>query len=54
MIAIIITFLLVITNVFPDNINYIIINVVVWISTVFTLLSGADYILKSKDLLVLK
>ncbi len=54
MVAIIITFLLVITNVFPDNINYIIINVVVWISTVFTLLSGADYILKSKDLLVLK
>lgn len=54
MAAIIITFVLVIINVFSFETNYLIINIVVWFSTVLTLLSGADYIYKSRKLLVLK
>lgn len=54
MIAIILTFVLIICPVFSAGINFIIINAAVWISTVFTLVSGVDYIYKSKDLLVFK
>ena len=54
MVAIIITFVLVIIPIFPLGTDIIIINTVVWISTVLTLLSGADYIYNSRNLLVLK
>jgi len=52
MIAIIITFLLMIISV--GDISGIIINVAVWISTVLTLISGADYIMKCRGLLTFK
>ena len=52
MIAIILTFVIIILE--PGNAGLIIINVSIWISTVLTLLSGADYIFKSKDLLTFK
>ena len=51
MIAIILTFVLIIIPVFSENITYIIVNVAVWISTVLTLVSGWDYIYKNKNLL---
>ena len=54
MLAIIVTFILLIVPVFSESVNLIIINVFVWISTVLTLTSGADYIYKSKHLLVMK
>ncbi len=54
MIAIILTFVLIILPVLGETINYIIINIAVWISTVLTLVSGWDYIYKNKNLLQLK
>ncbi len=54
MIAIIVTLILILVPVFSENINLIIINILVWISTILTLLSGADYIYKSKNLLEFK
>lgn len=54
MIAIILTFVLIIIPLFSYNVNYIIINVSIWISTVLTLLSGWDYIYKNKNLLKFK
>ncbi len=54
MIAIILTFVLLIFSFIPYNVTYIIVNIAVWISTVMTIISGADYILKNRKLLVLK
>ena len=54
MVAIILTFLLIIVPVFPETVNYVIINIAVWISTVLTLVSGWDYIYKNKSLLEFK
>ena len=54
MIAIILTFVLMIFSFIPYNITYILVNIAVWISTVLTIISGADYIIKNRKLLVLK
>lgn len=54
MVAIILTFVLIIVPLFSENVNYIIVNIAVWISTILTLLSGWDYIYKSKNLLQFK
>ena len=54
MVAIILTFVLMIFSFIPYNVTYIIVNIVVWISTALTILSGADYIIKNRKLLVLK
>ncbi len=54
MAAIILSLLLIIVPVLGDSVNFAVINTVVWISTVLTLISGVDYIWKSKDLLELK
>ncbi len=54
MIAIILTFVLLIFSFIPESVTYIIVNIAVWISTVMTIISGADYILKNRELLVLK
>ena len=54
MVAIILTFVLMICTFVPYNITYILVNIAVWISTVLTIVSGADYILKNRKLLVLK
>ena len=54
MVAIILTFVLMIFSFIPYNVTYIIVTIVVWISTALTILSGADYIIKNRKLLVLK
>ena len=54
MVAIILAFVLMIFSFIPYNITYILVNIAVWISTVMTILSGADYIIKNRNLLVLK
>ncbi len=54
MVAIILTFVLIIVPVFTESVNYIIVNIAVWISTVLTLVSGWDYIYKNKNLLQFK
>lgn len=54
MVAIILTFVLMIFSFIPYNVTYIIVNIVVWVSTALTILSGADYIIKNRKLLVLK
>lgn len=54
MAAVILTFLLLIIPAGDEQSKNIIINIAVWISTILTLTSGADYILKNRKLLVMK
>ncbi|MBP3359710.1 MAG: CDP-diacylglycerol--glycerol-3-phosphate 3-phosphatidyltransferase [Clostridia bacterium] len=54
MAAVILTFLLLLIPAGDEQTKYIIINTAVWISTILTLTSGADYILKNRKLLVMK
>ncbi len=54
MVAIILAFVLMIFSFIPYNVTYILVNIAVWISTALTILSGADYIIKNRKLLVLK
>lgn len=54
MISIIAGILLMCIPVIPIDITAIIISALVWISVVFTIISGAEYIIKNRKLLVLK
>lgn len=49
MIAIIASLVLMNISVLSPSVTYIAINVLVWISTILTLLSGADYVIKNKS-----
>ncbi len=51
MIAIIVSIILI--NI-PNFDAYIIVNVLIWISTILTLISGADYLIKNKDFIKTK
>ena len=48
MIAIIVSILLT-NSIFPAQMSYIVTNVVVWVSTIITVISGIDYLWKNKD-----
>lgn len=54
MAAIIAAILLLNVSVIPHDTAVLITNIMVWISTVFTVLSGADYLIKNRNLLKLK
>lgn len=56
MIAIIVSLLLISVSVpnLGENTIFMIINVLVWISTIFTVISGADYIIKNKEFINVK
>ena len=54
MAAIIITILITNISAIPQSISYTMSGALIWISVVFTVLSGADYVIKNKHLLKLK
>lgn len=54
MAVIIVTTLLLNISVIPHNTAVLIINILVWIATALTLLSGIDYLIKNRSLLKLK
>lgn len=54
MAVIIVTTLLLNISVIPHNTAVLVINILVWISTALTLLSGIDYLVKNRSLLKLK
>lgn len=54
MVAIIATILIINISVIPQSTGYTLSAALIWISVVFTVLSGIDYIMKNKQLLQLK
>lgn len=54
MAVIIVTTLLLNISVIPHNTAVLVINILVWIATALTLLSGIDYLIKNRSLLKLK
>ncbi|MGN0150305.1 MAG: CDP-diacylglycerol--glycerol-3-phosphate 3-phosphatidyltransferase [Clostridia bacterium] len=54
MIAVIAAMLLLNISVIPHGVSMLITNILIWISVVFTVFSGADYLIKNKSLLKLK
>jgi len=53
MLAIIVAFILISFNLFGEM-KFYIINILVWISTILTIISGIDYIVKNKDFIKVK
>ncbi|MCI5605193.1 MAG: CDP-diacylglycerol--glycerol-3-phosphate 3-phosphatidyltransferase [Clostridia bacterium] len=54
MLAVIAAMLLLNISVIPHEVSMLITNILIWISVIFTVFSGADYLIKNKSLLKLK
>lgn len=54
MLAVIAAMLLLNISVIPHGVSMLITNILIWISVIFTVFSGADYLIKNKSLLKLK